>query len=175
MILIIYQHKQAGIFSKISHKSSIPSEQHTECSKPNAILQRLINIPGDGNCLFYSLIEVPRLRITPSELKKQLLESRYFHTCQNPNNARFILVSESQYGDLDCLSIFSREYNQNIWVHFHFFDTNTRQKKVWFCYFIVNDTQNFIHLHLRNQHFTPYIEVQETVNRLLLNILKHKI
>ncbi|XP_049318190.1 uncharacterized protein LOC105232370 isoform X10 [Bactrocera dorsalis] len=149
--------------SVINLSFQAPYEQHTECSKPNAILQRLINIPGDGNCLFYSLIEVLRLRITPSELRKQLLESRYFHICQNPNNARCILVSESKYGDLDCISIFSREYNQNICVHFQFFDTNTSQEKLWFCYFIVNDTQNFIHLHLRNQHFTPYIDVQEMI------------
>lgn len=150
-----------GSFINLSFQA--PYEQHTECSKPNVILQRLTNIRGDGNCLFYALIEVLRLRITPSELRNQLQESRYLHTCQNPNNARSILGSESEYGDLDCLLIFSREYNQNICVHFHFFNTNTRQEKVWFCHFIVNDTQNFIHLHLRNQHFTPYIEVEEMI------------
>ncbi|RVE40724.1 hypothetical protein evm_014625 [Chilo suppressalis] len=157
------QTQESSQRSVINLPFQAPYEQHTECSKPNAILQRLIDIPGDGNCLFYSIIEVLRLRITPSELRKKLLESRYFHTCQNPNNARFILVSESEFGDLDCLSIFSKEYNQNICVHFYFFNTNTRKEKVWFCYFIVNDTQNFIHLHLRNQHFTPYIEVQEMI------------
>ncbi|RVE40725.1 hypothetical protein evm_014626 [Chilo suppressalis] len=88
------QTQESSQRSVINLPFQAPYEQHTECSKPNAILQRLIDIPGDGNCLFYSIIEVLRLRITPSELRKKLLESRYFHTCQNPNNARFILVMD---------------------------------------------------------------------------------
>ena len=44
-----------------------------------------------------------------------------------------------------------------------------------FCHYVVNDTQNFKHLHLLDRHFTPFIETQQIIlenvhNRLQDNL-----
>lgn len=41
-----------------------PYEQRETCATPNVILQQFANIPGDGNCLFHLIIEVPQLLIS---------------------------------------------------------------------------------------------------------------
>lgn len=130
------------------------------CPMPDAILHHEINIPGDGNCLFHSLIRVKQLQILTSQLRKQLLDSPYLYSCQNPNSAKQILESQFDYGDLDCIFIFSREYNQNVCIHYHFLHKKEISEFVRFCYFKVNNTTNVIHLHLRDNHYTPYIQIQ---------------
>lgn len=87
------------------------------------------------------------------------------HTCTDPPTARSILCSDFEYADYNCIFIFSREYHLNICVHFYYINVNTNEEEVSFCHYKVNNTQNFIHLHLLNQHFTPYIET----DRISLN------
>ena len=119
-----------------------PYEEHDECSMPNALLHHETNIAGDGNCLFSSLIRILHLQISASVLRQQLYDSPYLNACQNPTSARRILSSEFEYGDIDCLFIFSRTYNQNICVHFHyFFNNNAKREVVRFCYFKVKIIQ----------------------------------
>ncbi|XP_050528041.1 uncharacterized protein LOC126898135 [Daktulosphaira vitifoliae] len=144
-------------------------EQGQNCSMPNIILNQFFDIPGDGNCLFYSLIKVMNLSISSLELRKLLLQSEYLHTCQSPSSAQTILSSASEYGDLDCIFIFSKEYNQNICVHFHFFNSVSKKSDVIFCHFKSNYSSNFIHLHLQNNHFTPYIEVGQFISNDRVN------
>lgn len=52
-------------------------------------------------------------------------------------------------------------YNQNISVHYCFYNITTTNEDTIFCHFKANDTQNWIHLHLREQHFTPFYEVSD--------------
>ena len=83
-------------------------DEFYECVTSNVMLYHYTDILGDGNCLFHSLIRVLRLQITTAQLRKQLYDSPYLYSCQNPDSAREILASESDYGDLDCVYIFSR-------------------------------------------------------------------
>ncbi|XP_039970108.1 uncharacterized protein LOC120782016, partial [Bactrocera tryoni] len=136
-------------------------EQRNECITPEVILHRDTGIPGDGNCLFHSLISVLQLQIESCDLRNQLRDSPYLNSCHNPQEAYNILSSSNDYGDLDCLYLFSKMYNQNICVHYCFYNITTTNEDTIFCHFKANDTQNWIHLHLREQHFTPFYEVSD--------------
>lgn len=140
-----------------------PYLEFYNCVTPIVILRRDDSIPGDGNCLFHSLIKRMQLPISTSELRRQLLESPYLYSCVSPENTRQILESDYEWGDLDCVFIFSRVYNQNDCVHYHFTVENTNLPDARFCHFKVNDTQNIIHLHLRNVHYTPFFELTDII------------
>ena len=89
------------------------------------------------------------------ELRNILLNSPAITTCSNPEETVMILSSQTQWGDADCIHIFSQEYNKNICVHLH------RQDKVEFYHYKANDTPEFIHLHLTGNHYTPYFPTRE--------------
>nr|XP_037874150.1 uncharacterized protein LOC110384711 isoform X16 [Bombyx mori] len=136
-------------------------EQRNECITPEVILHRNTGIPGDGDCLFHSLISVLQLQIESCELRNQLRDSPYLNSCHNPQEAYKILSSTNDYGDLDCLYLFSKMYNQNVCVHYCFYNITTKNEDTIFWHFRANDAQNWIHLHLREQHFTPFYEVSD--------------
>ena len=104
-----------------------------------------------------------QLQISTRELRRQLLHSRYLQDCTDPATATAILQSDFEWADYNCSLIFSREYNRNLCVHFHYLNINTNVQEIAYCHFIMNDTQNFMHLHLFERHFTPYIEVQQII------------
>ncbi|XP_047522207.1 uncharacterized protein LOC125061088 isoform X19 [Pieris napi] len=131
-------------------------EQCNKCITPEVILNRNTEIRGDGNCLFHSLISVLHLQIKTCDLRNQLRDSPYLNSCHNPKEAYKILSSTNDYGDLDCLYLFSKMYNQNVCVHYCYYNITTNNQDTIFCHFKANDTQNWIHLHLREQHFTPF-------------------
>lgn len=135
-------------------------EEVRECITPEVFLRRNTEIPGDGNCLFHSLIWVLQMQISSSDLRRLLRESPYLNCCHNPEEAYNILSSNNDYGDLDCLYLFSKMYDQNICVHYHYFNVITKNEDTRFCQFKANDTHNWSHLDLRDLHFTPYFEVQ---------------
>lgn len=97
-------------------------EQRNECITPEVILHRNTGIPGDGNCLFHSLLQ---LQIQTCDLRNQLRDSPYLNSCHNPQEAYNILSSTNDYGDLDCLYLFSKMYNQNVCVHYCFYNITT--------------------------------------------------
>ncbi|RVE40302.1 hypothetical protein evm_003534 [Chilo suppressalis] len=136
-------------------------EESHKCITPKVILHRTTDIPGDGNCLFHSLIRVLQLQISTSDLRRQLRDSPYLNSCHNPQEAYKILSSNSEYGDLDCLYLFAKIYNQNICVHYHYFNVISKNEDTRFCHFKANDTHNWIHLDLRELHFTPYFSDDE--------------
>lgn len=135
-------------------------EEVRECITPEVFLRRNTEIPGDGNCLFHSLIWVLQMQISTGDLRRLLRESPYLNCCHNPKEAYNILSSNNDYGDLDCLYLFSKMYDQNICVHYHYFNVITKNEDTRFCQFKANDTHNWSHLDLRDLHFTPYFEVQ---------------
>ena len=59
--------------------------------------------------IFSSLLRILDLQINPLILKQQLVDSPFLNYCLNPGSARAILSSETEYGDLDCIYIFSME------------------------------------------------------------------
>ncbi|CAH2083798.1 unnamed protein product [Euphydryas editha] len=77
---------------------------------------------------------------------------------------------------MDCIEIFAKVYNQNVCVHNYYVNTRTNIEERQFLHFRVNDLQNFIHLHLRDVHFTPLIQVEEmNINNIAENQRTEKI
>ncbi|XP_046868984.1 cysteine proteinase 7 isoform X2 [Drosophila willistoni] len=136
-------------------------EESAFCTEPRAQLYNDRNIPAEGNCLFYSLIKILGLKILPLALRRQLRESRFLQSCGDPENTRQILLSNNQYGDVDCIHIFTQEYNRNACVHLHYTHGINNTDRVIYCHFRVNDSPNFIYLHLRGLHFTPYLPIPQ--------------
>ena len=66
-----------------------------------------------------------------------------------------ILSSQNEYGDADCIHVFSQEYDKNICVHRH------QKGKVEFYHYKANDAPEFIHLHLTGNHYTSYFPPRE--------------
>ncbi|CAB0043211.1 unnamed protein product [Trichogramma brassicae] len=84
------------------------SEQQ-ECADTSATLIRSDDIPSKppGNCLFYSLIKILDLDMTATELRRLLLQSPFLESCNNPREARAILASPSEWGNINCVYIFA--------------------------------------------------------------------
>ncbi|KAI8431538.1 hypothetical protein MSG28_016036 [Choristoneura fumiferana] len=59
---------------ELSQNFQAPYEQLNNCADP-ADRQAFKDIPGDGNCFFFSIIKLLDLSITPSQIRKQLLAS----------------------------------------------------------------------------------------------------
>lgn len=132
-------------------------EERHECITPKVILHRNTDVPGNGDCLFHSLIRVLKLQISTCDLRRQLRGSAYINSCHNPQEVYKILSSNNEYGDLDCVHLFAKNYNQNICVHFNVISKQDTR----FCHFKANDTHNWIHLDLNELHFTPYFTDDE--------------
>lgn len=97
------------------------------------------NIPGDGNCVFHSLIRVLQLQISSEQLRIQLLNSVYLQNCTDPETAIQILSSRYEYTDYNCLYIFSREYHQNVCVHFQHHNINKGNNEIRYCHFTIDE------------------------------------
>jgi hypothetical protein len=83
------------------------------------------------------------------------LESTALGQYEYAEKAKQILASDSEYGNVDCLHIFSKTFQQNECVHYHL-----SRKGIIYCHFIaIREDKEFIHLHLKNTHFTPYIKI----------------
>ena len=125
--------------------------EHSSCAEPDAMLMQDCDIPSSppGNCLFYSLIKIEKLPITAIELRRELLNSPAVAECGSPHEACEILSSQGEYGDADCIFIFSRTYKKIICVHYHVRDTDN------YLRYKQNETREYIHIHLIGRHFTP--------------------
>uniref|UniRef100_A0ABD2W4N9 OTU domain-containing protein n=1 Tax=Trichogramma kaykai TaxID=54128 RepID=A0ABD2W4N9_9HYME len=131
------------------------SEQQ-ECSDTRATLIRSDDILSKppGNCLFYSLLKLLDLDMTATQLRRFLLRSLFLESCNNPREAREILESSSEWGNIDCVYIFAHTYEVNMCIHFAF-----DNGEFIFCRFLVQERARFIHLHLYGKHYTPYLPV----------------
>ena len=134
--------------------------EQSSCAEPDATLRHDCDIPSStpGNCLFYSLIKIEKFPITAIQLRRQLLNNPTVAECGGPHEACEILSSQGEYGDADCIFIFSRTYKKNVCVHYHVRDT------VNYLHYKQNETREFIHLHLIGRHFTPYQRINECRN-----------
>uniref|UniRef100_A0ABD2X862 OTU domain-containing protein n=1 Tax=Trichogramma kaykai TaxID=54128 RepID=A0ABD2X862_9HYME len=131
------------------------SEQQ-ECADTRATLIRSDDIPSKppGNCLFYSLIKLLDLDMTATQLRRFLLRSLFLESCNDPREARKILESSSEWGNIDCVYIFAHTYEVNVCIHFAL-----DNGEFMFCRFLVPEEARFIHLHLYKGHYTPYLPV----------------
>ncbi|KAL7297455.1 hypothetical protein TKK_0009825 [Trichogramma kaykai] len=141
----------SDIISPLLHT---PYTEHDTCAEPTAMLTRSDEIPTHppGNCLFYSLIKICNLKISALQLRRELLESPFVASCGNPTEAVQILSSKSQFGDINCTHVFAHKYNRNAHIHL-----NTQGEKYIYCQIISGAHNPFIHLHLKDIHFTPYL------------------
>jgi hypothetical protein len=57
--------------------------------------------------------------MTAKELRRQLLKSTALDQYEYAEEAKQILESDSEYGNVDCLHIFSKTFEQNVCVHYH--------------------------------------------------------
>ena len=133
-------------------------QEKSQCAQPHLRLRQFKDIPSvpRGNCLFDSLIKITGLKMTAIELRNILLESPALADCGDPYGACSILSSQNEYGDADSVYIFSRTYKRNICVHLHSRD------RVWHLHYKNNEENNYIHLHLKGLHFTPYLPSEKS-------------
>jgi hypothetical protein len=101
--------------------------------------------------------------MSAKELRRQLLESTALAQYEYAEEAKQILASDSVYGNVDCLHIFSKTFEHNVRVHYHL-----SRNRIVYCHFIaIREDKEFIHLRLKNTHFTPYskiIKPQKMIN-----------
>ncbi|KAL7286452.1 hypothetical protein TKK_0019398 [Trichogramma kaykai] len=130
--------------------------EHCSCAAPQDTLFRSDDIPSKprGNCLFYSLIKICDLKMSAIQLRRQLLNSPFIASCSDPVETACILSSDTEFGDIECIYVFANEYKQNVCVHFK---TDTGYI---YCHVVVDTNKPFIHLHLQDIHFTPYLPVK---------------
>jgi hypothetical protein len=93
--------------------------------------------------------------MTVKELRRQLLDSTALGQYEYAEKAKQILGSNMEYGNVDCLYIFSKTFEQNVCVHY-----DLMTDKIIYCHFFaIREDKKFIHLHLENTHFIPYIKI----------------
>ncbi|KAJ8673802.1 hypothetical protein QAD02_005064 [Eretmocerus hayati] len=146
---------QTGEFSKNDSENNLSVrfrnyEEHEQCAQPDLILERYTNIPAEGNCLFDSLIVLKNWNVSPIQLRRYLLNSKYLPDCADPLSAIKILSSDDQYGDVDTIFIFSRQFYENVCIHLHCDD------RIRYAHVKVSNSPVYLHLHLRGLHFTPF-------------------
>jgi hypothetical protein len=102
--------------------------------------------------------------MTEKELRRQLLDSTDLGQYEYAEEAKQILGSNMEYGNVDCLYIFFKIFEQNLCVH-----KDLIRDKIIYCHFTsIRNYKKFIHLHLKNTHFMTYIKIiskpQELIN-----------
>ncbi|KAJ8666780.1 hypothetical protein QAD02_008442 [Eretmocerus hayati] len=145
---------QTGEFSKNDPENNLSVrfqnyEGHEQCAQPDLILERYTNIPAEGNCLFDSLMVLRNWNVSPIQLRRYLLNSKYLPDCADPLSAIRILSSDDQYGDVDTIFIFSRQFYENVCIHPHCDD------RIRYDHVKVSNSPVYLHLHSRGLHFTP--------------------
>ncbi|OXU18630.1 hypothetical protein TSAR_006608 [Trichomalopsis sarcophagae] len=162
------KHRANPVPSGDSHMDRFRIMDHSiECANPDLNLERHTDIPSHppGNCLFYSLIKCMELRLSALELRARLANSPALKHCGCPEETLQILLSPTEFGDADCAFVFSKEFNQNICVHYH-----QDNGELDFWHITANAFSNYIHLHLTSNHLTPLLGAQIHTNNGLTPI-----
>ena len=139
----------------------------SQCTQPDLPSLQNRDIPNSsrGNYLFFSLIKIIQLNTSPCEIRAKLPASPALASCGDPLEACRILSDVNEYADADCLYTFSKEYKQNLCVHFH------ADNRLIILHYRSNENPEFIHLHLVGLHYTPYFPaIENTPKQLERNI-----
>lgn len=86
-----------------------------------------------------------------AKMQKALQESPTINDSGNPEEVCKFFTSDTQFGDVNCAFIFSQNYHLNICINFEY-GAGTAYYR---CR--SNEDEDFLHLHLRNAHFSPYM------------------
>ena len=147
----------SAVIDTAHYSNYIMSEKCAEESKELIHIKNLKTHPP-GNCMFDSLILALDIEdVTGSDMRKYLLDSNSMMYSTNVVQTTRILSSTSEYGDNDCLYVAAKQFNTNICIHYHI-----TENKINFQHFVVNNWKNFIHLHLHNNHYTPYLTINHS-------------
>ena len=128
----------------------------------NTNLVRYTKVNNTGDCLFHSLIILTGLNLDSNELRNILKQSQTLQLCEKPNETFSILNTKSAWGNKDIIYIFSRDLDQNICVHIYDSKKNDKgEVNITYVHFKANESNNYIHLHLKASHYTPLLKIQE--------------
>jgi hypothetical protein len=87
------------------------------------------------------------------ELRQQLLDSTALGQYEYAEKAKQNLASNTEYGNVDSLHVFSKAFDQNVCVYYHL-----STDRIIYCHFLaIREVKEFIHL--ENTQFTPYIKI----------------
>jgi hypothetical protein len=89
-----------------------------DCAEPTLPKVIDVNVLRDGDCLFDSLRKLDKLKVSCKELRTALLDHASLQDCGDPTSAAQILASDKEYGDLDCIYVFTRKFEINVCIHF---------------------------------------------------------
>ena len=108
--------------------------------------------------MFDSLILALNIQdVTGSDVRRYLLDCNATVYCTDIAQTTRILSSTSEYGDNDCLYVAAKQFHINICIHYQM-----TKDKLSFQHFVVNNLPTFIHLHLCNNHYTPYLTAKHS-------------
>nr|WPV74289.1 MAG: replicase protein [Drosophila Crammond virga-like virus] len=121
-----------------------------------------INVPGDGACMYHALLLVMRSKLTVSQLKQQLLKSRYLDGLCQRAEATTALTSD-QWGNDGVLALVCFEFDASVCVHMGNGDEPS-------SYTVLSVTKNrngrpVFHLRLRNSHYSALVPLNVTERR----------
>ena len=133
-----------------------------ECSEKEKQFYRETNINGDGNCLFESLILLINSNMSVKELKNKLLNSTAVERCVEVEKTKHILKTDNEYGETDCIFVFTQTYKINVCVHVYSNEEDAQSiDRVTYVHFVTDEVTEFIHLQLKNTHYTSLIPVKQ--------------
>ena len=131
----------------------------------NIDLVRYTKVDNTGDCLFDSLIILTGLNLNIKELRNMLKQSETIELCEKPEQAYAILNTNKAWGNKDIIYIFSENLSQNICVHIYDDKKNNQgNTNITYAHFKANDTDDYIHLHLKSSHYTPLLKIDEIEN-----------
>ena len=122
-------------------------------------LKRFKKIDNTGDCLFHSLIVAAQLKMNIKELKRRLRKSLILPLYKHQEKAYSILSTPKAWADRNIIYIFSQKFKKNICVHVR--DDkykNNNEIKISYVHYICNKNNEFIHLHLQDNHYTPLLK-----------------
>nr|QUM93123.1 RNA-dependent RNA polymerase [Citrus leprosis virus C] len=121
-----------------------------KCTKDLTVIQ----VPGDGNCLYYCFVKACLYRgISVCDLKSRLRDSPYFlevaKLARDSGEDEFLdsLERDGVYGNKFTLILISKTFNVNICVHL-------KGGRELITHFISNKGSRFIHLQLEHSHYS---------------------
>ncbi|UHM27606.1 MAG: RNA-dependent RNA polymerase [Fushun naranga aenescens virga-like virus 1] len=117
----------------------------THSCKYSDVVQ-ILDVPGDGNCLFHSL----KGDLSVQDLKRRLLESKFLNSCLDIDEVIDILTSGNKWGNDDIILLYCREFQCNVCLHnYH------NNEPVCYLFQGSNSTDVNHHIVLRDNHFAP--------------------
>jgi hypothetical protein len=104
---------------KVEEKGTKPDAELTYVCKVSG---RVVDVPGDGNCFFYSVIAALNLKgYTPSLLRNELLKSKLLEEIVEPvrGELKKILLSETAWGAVELVPLVVDVFGVPVCVHFY--------------------------------------------------------